>query len=98
MGGLSEEAMSGIFGGQGASALRLVIPDPTELSVDVRKSGIAVTRVTSSKTGEIETEHFLSLATLSEVTTTDLTIGTAIADTRKHVKLRLDPAVYAAPL
>ena len=91
MGGLSEEAMSGIFGGQGGSALRLVIPDPTELSVDARKSGIAVTRVTSSTTGEIETEHFLSLATLSEITTTDLTIGTAIADTRKHVKLRLDP-------
>lgn len=91
MGGLSEEAMSGIFAGQGASVLRLVISDPTELSVDARKSGIAITRVAASKTEDIETEHFLSLATLSEVATTDLTIGTAIADTRKHVKLTLDP-------
>lgn len=98
MGGLSDEAMSGIFGGQGGSTLRLVISDPTDLSIDSRKSGIAVTRVASSETGEFETEHFLSLATLSEVATTDLTIGTAITDTRKSVKLDLDPAEVQAHL
>ena len=91
VGGLSTEAMSGIFGGQGRSAMRLMIPDPTDLSLDVRKSGVAITRTSSSGTSKLETEHFLSLATLSEVATTDLTIGTAIADTRKSVELKLDP-------
>ena len=98
LGGLSGAAMSEKFEGCASSVLRLVIPDPTVLTLDEAQSGVATTRSTVMNKDVMETEHFLSLATLSEIMTSDLTVGTALADTRKVVKINLDPRQAQAHL
>ena len=98
LGGLSGAAMSEMFEGCASSVLRLVIPDPTVLTLDEAQSGVATTRSTVMNKDVMETEHFLSLATLSEIMTSDLTVGTALADTRKVVKINLDPRQAQAHL
>ena len=92
LGGLSEEAMDGVFGASGSSELRLVVKDPTDMSLDVFESGFSLKESAESRDGTVEMEQFLSLATLSEVSTTDLTIQGALADAKKSVKIVLDPA------